>query len=104
MNKDDIKNILSFLQREIKIVKSTEDDWYGNELLNICGHVTRVVTCSLMRLLDQKTWRVCVWGNDDFGLEKDSESFDEIYDLFMQILVLPNVNKQKLKDMGLYNA
>lgn len=104
MEKSNIKDILSFLQREIKIIKPTEDDWYGNEILNIRGVSTKVVTCSLMLLLNQKTWRVCVWGNDDFGLEKDSESFDEIYDLFMQILVLPYVNKQKLKDMGLYNA
>ncbi len=46
---------------KLKFIK-TEEDWYPT--------VNNKVRVKLI-LLSNKMWRVCVWGGDDFGLEKD---------------------------------
>ena len=55
----------------------TLDDWYPN-------YPRHTVRCSLVQLPTTKEYRVCVWGADDTGMERDFESYDEAkeeYDL-----------------------
>lgn len=35
---------------------------------------------SLLKL--RNGWRVCAWGNDDFGFERDFPNFSEAFDLW----------------------
>ena len=70
-------------ERITKFVK-TKESWYPN----YPGDLVRV---SLLPLMDNVTWRVVVWGNDDFGLERDFKSrleatlvYDEISDWITQ--------------------
>ena len=59
----------------------TKEDWHGTftplcKPLNPDYHNpldAYVVRVSFMQLTDGN-WRVCVWGNDDFGLEYDTPS------------------------------
>lgn len=91
-------------------VKYTQDEWYGNEVLRRRedGKSTRIVTVSFFELRRTKKepqlWRVCVWGNDDFGLEIDLEDRGQAMVLYRTILRWEFVNKQPLKDLGFYNA
>lgn len=87
----------------IKVIKFTDDEWYSNETLLCKGKPTRVVTASFI-LLTNGLWRVCVWGNDDFGLERDYPKRMEAVLAFRRIIKMDRVNKQPLKDMGFYNA
>lgn len=67
-------------RRKSRMVETT-DQWYPN-------YEGNKVKVSLVPLLNHDTgeaqeWRVCVWGNDDFGMEIDVATFaeaDAIYD------------------------
>ena len=64
----------------------TKENWYPN----LPGDKLRVSFMELMRNFKQakpQLWRVCVWGNDDFGMERDypdrtdaKKAFQEIVD------------------------
>lgn len=47
-------------------------------------------------------WRVAVWGDDDYGLERPNLSITEAYDLFRSIG--DGVTKQWLKGQGFIPA
>jgi hypothetical protein len=50
--------------------------------------------------------RVCVWGNDDCGYEKDFEP-DQVLDafnLFNKLIALPKLNMSHVKDLGMKHA
>lgn len=67
------------------------DDWYPN--FNAEGKPDRegrYVRLSLLEIPTRAGWRVCAWGADDFGLEKDFDHGDraaaqETYDLVRQV-------------------
>jgi hypothetical protein len=88
----------------ITVLKYTDDDWFGNDRVMHNGQWTRVVEVSLMRLRGDTEWRVCVWGNDDMGLEKDFSNPEEATSHFLMTICWPRVNKQLLKDAGFYPA
>lgn len=75
-----------------EIYKPTTDDWYPNFENN-------TIRISLL-LLNDGTFRVCAWGNDDFGMERDFESLGEADDIFDTIEKYSTVNKQDLYDLG----
>jgi hypothetical protein len=88
----------------IVVLKYTDDEWYSNETVIHKGKTTRVVEVKLLRLTDDTTFRVCVWGNDDCGLEKDFLNEDEANFTFLKVISWNRVNKQLLKDIGFYPA
>jgi len=50
-------------------------------------------------------FRVCVWGADDCGMERDFENREaEALNTFMQVIGLPDVNFQDLKQLGFVSA
>lgn len=77
---------------EKEIFKKTTDEWYPN-------FPNDEVEVSFLYLNDG-TFRVCVWGNDDFGMELDFESLIEAEDIFDKILDMDIVNKQDLYNLG----
>jgi hypothetical protein len=46
----------------------TPDDWYPT-----CGGVVKLTVVKLLKTYDRQKEgvRICIWGGDDFGLEKD---------------------------------
>lgn len=82
-----------------KCIKPTQDDWYSNDIIN--GQKVVIVSCLGLITND---YRVCVWGNDDYGLEKDYSSRGEAIQIYRQIKRWKFVNKQNLKDIGFNNA
>jgi hypothetical protein len=89
-----------------KAFKLTDDDWYSNyklaESSNALEHRTRLVEVSLLSLgpvLGDGT-RVCVWGNDDCGMERDFDNQADATACFMDVLTQLVVNKKWLKSIG----
>ena len=75
-----------WLRQEKRLL--TNENWYPTR-------EDGTVKASLLSLSDGK-FRVCVWGEDDFGLERDYESLLEAREAFK---ALPSVVEQKyLKD------
>ncbi|MCA9495832.1 MAG: hypothetical protein KC589_02730 [Nanoarchaeota archaeon] len=58
--------------KRIDVFKKTSDDWYPN----YPNDMVKVSFLKLPNILQNSDdeWRVCVWGNDDFGLERDFQS------------------------------
>jgi hypothetical protein len=83
--------------------KVTEDDWYP--AYRMSNGNTKLVMVSVFHFIQTlDALRVCVWGMDDLGLEKDFTDADEALKLYNDILDLPFVNRDVLYKMGLINA
>lgn len=74
----------------------TTDDWYPN-------YPGDTVELSLLNLLDGE-FRVCVWGADDFGLEKDFKNPKEALRTYRAVKNSCVVTKASLYDMGFETA
>ncbi len=85
----------------VSVFKKTNDDWYGNFVLD--NHAkTRLVEVSFTQTgPDPKNgngeWRVCVWGNDDCGMERDFEDESEALNCFYQVIGWDTVDFMPLK-------
>jgi hypothetical protein len=81
------------------------EDWYGNFKIEDDRRfqTTRLVLVSAMGLSDGK-YRVCVWGNDDFGLERDFDQPGEAMTLFQLIVSQPYPTKEWLKNLDMVPA
>jgi len=87
----------------VEVFKRTQDDWYGNYKVVGDQRVSDLVEVSFLNLMPSG-WRVCVWGNDDCGLERDFESESEAWNIFLQVIGMESVNKQPLRDLGFVAA
>jgi hypothetical protein len=80
---------------------ATAEDWYPTD--------DGKVRVKLI-LLSTGQWRVCCWGGDDFGLEKDfpkddhgyGENHDAALKLYTQIT--DNTSQAQMRSWGMYNA
>lgn len=88
------------------VFKLTDDDWYPSYYLGnyYCGQApgdVLLVEVSFLQLMDG-CFRVCVWGNDDLGMELDFMPYEhpEAEQMFHQVIALDRVNKQTLTDLG----
>lgn len=99
------------MQRRL-VFKLTDDDWYPCQHLGryYNGHApgeVLLVEVSFLQFMPTPSYpdpgyRVCVWGNDDLGMERDyaSTEFAEAEQMFHDVIGLDRVNKQTLTDMG----
>lgn len=73
----------------------TDQDWHPTK--------NGQVKVSLLQLKDN-TWRVCVWGEDDFGLERDypTKKFVKARTLYKKIKDW--TTKEEMKRLGMYPA
>ena len=83
------------------IFKETTDDWCPNYNT---GH-RELVRVSHLQLIDG-TWRVCVWGEDDCGMEIDlpETDFAKSKEIFDTIVAWDDVTMGKLKRLGFVSA
>lgn len=88
-----------------RVFKLTEDEWFPP--YKLAGWYkgqegVKLVEVSLLPLSSYpvNVWRVCVWGGDDFGMEKDLTNYEDAEKLFLEVLRLPSVTRKDLKDFG----
>ena len=82
---------------KINVYKPTQDNWYGNYKI-IDGE--NLVLVSFLQLDPENTkWRVCIWGNDNMGMERDFISESVALNIFYQVIGWDNVNKDKLLEL-----
>lgn len=68
------------------VFKLTNDDWYPN-------YENNTVRLQYIGLLSDGKYRVAVWGNDDFGFEKDFDTESEAISMFRQLEKYPLITK-----------
>ena len=100
----------------INIFKRTSDNWYPSYQLYSGKGGTDDETRNIMlvevtfmkladdQIADDKCWRVCIWGDDDCGMEKDYISYNEAWDEFIVVLQMEMVDMKNLSDLGFYGA
>jgi hypothetical protein len=91
----------------VEVFKRTQDDWYGNYKVAGDQRVSDLVEVTFMNLYpgsESPAWRVCVWGNDDFGLERDFDNEAWAWNIFLQVIGMEFVNQQGLRDLGFVSA
>ena len=93
---------------EISVFKETTDDWRGNYQTTIGLQLVNVMFTQTGP--DPKNyqgeWRVCVWGDDDCGLERDYAPAEEsaALHMFYQIIGWETVGMAQLIDHGFTSA
>lgn len=55
-------------------------------------------------ILSDGQWRVCFWGNDDLGMERDFPTYDEALAIWEEIKKWDNVRVSYLKTLGFVGA
>jgi hypothetical protein len=84
--------------RRVEVFKKTHDSWYPEWSLYIgpTDMKTGLVQVSFLQLSDGM-WRVCCWGADDMGLERDYETEAEAWNVFLQVIGWSDVSQSRLK-------
>lgn len=90
----------------ISCFKKTDEDWYGNYKIekDLRHKDIKYVEVKFLKIPGSKEFRVCVWGNDDFGMELDSE--DEVYikQVYLDLCFQPTIRKSYLEKKGFIHA
>lgn len=73
----------------------TREDWHPT--------VDGQLKASFMLLTDQN-WRVCVWGGDDFGMERDFPHTDRQGAKALFEALVDFTTKEKMRQLGMTNA
>ena len=93
--------------QRIEVYKYTSDNWCPSfELDNPYGKgelLVRVSTMPLMTDGDDR-YRVCVWGEDDMGMERDFPDSVDAADMFNRVLRLKDVTMSSLESLGFVSA
>lgn len=84
-----------------EVFKITSDDWYPSYKLE---DKTKLVQVSFMQILLPSSWLVCVWGQDDCGMEKFFGTENEAWCTFLRIIGLEDVTMSELTKLGLTSA
>lgn len=93
----------------VEVFKRTQDEWYGNYKIVGDRRVSDLVEVSFLQLMPTVVpsafnWRVCVWGNDDCGMERDFENETEAWTVFLQVIGQQYVNRNGLISLGFVSA
>jgi hypothetical protein len=80
--------------------KRTSDEWYPNY-----HELVKVSFCQTGPYPPENgDWRVCAWGNDDFGMEKDFRDREEAWACFLAVISLNDVTVDRLRELGFVPA
>ena len=94
---------------KITVYKETQDNWYpvyrvkgwNNNLNLVCVSFTQTGPNPAN---GDGQWRVCVWGEDDFGMERDYDDKSACLCMFHKVIGWKYVNQDKLNDHGFITA
>jgi hypothetical protein len=91
---------------KINVYKKTNDDWYPNFKIENGDDLVRVsfTQTGPDPNLGYGDWRVCVWGNDDCGMERDFILEGEALNIFYQVIGWDSVDMDKLEKLGFVSA
>ncbi len=82
-------------------IARTTDNWHPS----INGMFVRVSTMPLFAIGDQpRMYRVCVWGGDDFGVEKDFENQNDADFLYDKLCSMAFVDIETCYSYGMVPA
>lgn len=87
----------------ISVFKKTCDNWRSSYRLD--RNSQELVEVSFIHLTNCD-WRVCAWGEDDCGLEKDfpHDKEKDAWTLFIHVIGMENVTKTGLLELGFVSA
>ena len=94
----------------VDVFKRTTSNWYGNYKVKDDCRVSDLVEVSFTQTgpnpkQHQGEYRVCVWGNDDCGMEKDFADDEELaWNCFLQVIGMDDATQDKLKILGFIRA
>jgi len=89
----------------ISIFMKTTDNWAGNyKINNDRRHPNADLVEVSLILMRDGDYRVCVWGNDDFGMEYDTESHTEAESLFFDLIRTGIITVSNLKQLGFISS
>lgn len=89
----------------VEMFKPTRDKWHPNyHIADDARYAeTGFVRVSLLGLNDG-VHRVCVWGADDMGMERDFSLKPAARDMFRRLALMPSVEIATLKQHGFVRA
>lgn len=89
-----------------EVFKYTTDDWYPSYFLDDTEDM--LVQVSFIKIMtkegDNLQLRVCAWGNDDCGLERDFEDERTAWCCFLEVIGLEDVTMDSLIERGFVGA
>lgn len=85
---------------KIEVYKETDENWFGNYEIDDKKLVKVMFTQTGPFPPDNGEWRVCVWGTDDFGMEKDFIDHDEAMKCFQTVIQFDKIKQMELIRLG----
>ena len=82
-----------------RVLKKTQDEWYPSYQSKDLGQLVRV-SCQPLGPHEGDNWRVCAWGADNFGMERDFTDEKEALTVFIKVIKQEYVNHSNLKTLG----
>lgn len=82
--------------------KKTSEDWYSNfKIADDKRYEGKYVHVSYFPLGPKfDTYRVAVWGNDDTGMEFDTKSELDAQGIYLEVMHMDDVTRDKLINLG----
>jgi hypothetical protein len=94
--------------KKINVYKPTNDDWYPvyqvkgwDNLQLVCVSFTQTGPDPAR---GNGKWRVCVWGADDCGMERDYDDRSEAMTMFYRVISWEFVDLTLLLELGFVSA
>ena len=96
----------------VEVFKYTSDDWCPSyKLVNPCwneGENLKLVRVSFTQTgpnpPSDGEWRVCAWGDDDCGMERDFTDEMAAFCCFLEVIGLYDVSMDALRERGFVSA
>ena len=84
--------------------KETTANWAPSYRLSSAGCENIMLVLCAFFPLGEKRWRVCAWGNDDTGMEYDTNDKGHAKVVWEAVLKLEDVTPNALKALGFVHA
>ena len=91
---------------KVEVFKGTSENWFPSYKMD-GGKKLLVKVCFTQTGPNPPThgdWRVCVWGGDDCGMERDFSNEAEAWNCFLQVIGLEDVTRAALRGRGFSSA
>lgn len=96
------------MRKIITVFKHTIDDWHGSYTIDTGFETYLAVEVSFRGNISPPgtpaTYRTCVWGTDDCGMEIDCTWESQAWNIFLQIIGMETVTRDALVNLGLVSA
>jgi hypothetical protein len=94
--------------KKINVYKPTNDDWYPAYQVKGWSNLQLVCVSFIQTGPDPARgngqWRVCVWGADDCGMERDYDDRSEAMTMFYRVISWEFVDLKLLREHGFVSA